>query len=152
MKKRENRNFYTLGELIYLSRIRKGISRQNLANIFDKDNIEEKDVSLKGVIKYNKITEKTIKKWETDLNYPNIEIIYKLSQYLDADPTEFLKAKQSVQKYSVNGIAMKIVGLICYAFDIASRNLGFYNKIVSTAIRLIIAMVALRMIYVFVGH
>ena len=61
MKKRENRNFYTLGELIYLSRIRKGISRQNLANIFDKDNIEEKDVSLKGVIKYNKITEKTIK-------------------------------------------------------------------------------------------
>lgn len=150
MKKIQKRNFYTLGELIYLSRMRKGLSRKELANLFENEKIEERDVSLKGVITYSKITEKTIKKWETDLKYPNIETLYILARYLDADPTQFLASKQFVQKNKIDSISMKILGFICYTLDIASNYVGAYYKIVSVSIEIIIVLTFGRLMYMFV--
>lgn len=151
MKKREDRNFYTLGELIYLARIRKGYTREEVAKLFEDEKIDEKNVSLKGEISHNKITEKTIKKWESDLKYPDIDIIYILARFLDADPNKMLASKQYVQKNKIDGLAMKIVGIVCYTLDIASNYVGFYRKLVSDAIRIIIVFLLADLVMVFLG-
>lgn len=149
MKKTYKRDFYTFGELLYLSRTRKGLSRKEISELFNKEKILEKDVSLKGVISYNKITEKTIHKWEKDLKYPDIDILYKLAQYIDADPTQLLRAKQYVQKHKIDSISMKIVGLICYMLDTTSNYVGFYYKIVSNVIQITIVLLFGRMMVLF---
>lgn len=151
MKKRENRNFYTLGELIYLSRIRKGFSREDVAKFFENEKIDMQDVSLKGKISHKKITEKTIKKWENDLKYPDIDLIYILARFLDADPNKMLASKQYVQKHKIDSLAMKIVGMVCYVLDITSNYLGFYRKLVSDAIRIIIVFLYAGLILTFMG-
>lgn len=151
MKKRENRNFYTLGELIYLARIRKGLSREEVAKLFEDEKIDVQDVSLKGRISHEKITEKTIKKWENDLKYPDIDLIYVLARFLDADPNKMLASKQYVQKHKVDGIAMKIVGLICFTLDISSNYVGYYYKVVSNVIQIIIVLLFANLMYLFIG-
>lgn len=151
MKKKENRNYYTLGELIYLARTRKGFSREEVAKFFEEEKVDEQDVSIKGKISHKKITEKTIKKWESDLKYPDIDLIYMLARFLDADPNKMLAAKQYVQKHKIDSIAMKIVGLVCYTLDIASNYVGFYRKLVADAIRIIIVFLFADLFMTFLG-
>lgn len=65
MKNYKKRNFYTLGELIFLARNRKGYSREDVVKILNEEKVETKEVSIKGEVKTQNITLKTIKKWKT---------------------------------------------------------------------------------------
>ncbi len=152
MKNYKKRNFYTLGELIFLARNRKGYSREDVVKILNEEKVEIKEVSIKGEVKTQNITLKTIKKWENDLNYPDIDVIYVLARILEVDPNKLLASKQYVQKHKIDSLAMKIVGNVCYALDISPNYVGIYRKIVSDAIRIIVVLLYAKLFLIFMGY
>ena len=83
------------------------------------------DVSLElyklGIV----VDEKTIKKWEVGLSYPDLNTIYKLSELFFVSSQDFLNAKEISLKKSYNSIHMTIIKWFCY-FTGFTLKFGYY--------------------------
>ena len=75
------------------------------------------ELSRKGII----LNEKTIKKWEYGLEYPDLDIIYKLSEIYSIPSENFVIAKNNSFKEGYETIHMEIIKRICYVTGISLK-------------------------------
>ena len=79
------------------------------------------------------ITEKDIKKWEVGLKYPDLDMIYELSELYQIPSADLIKAKE--YSYTKKGIfTTRLIKWICY----------FLNVSMYTAIAFLIFMQKIR--------
>jgi transcriptional regulator with XRE-family HTH domain len=67
------------------------------------------------------IDQDDIKKWEAGLNYPDLNMMYKLSELYRVPIEEFVKAKDNSFAKGMNSIHMKIIKWMNYAFGISLK-------------------------------
>ena len=79
------------------------------------DLVEE--LSRKNVM----IDEKTVKKWEFGLEYPDLDTIYKLSQIYSISSENFVIAKNNSFKEGYETIHMELIKRICYITGISIK-------------------------------
>ena len=84
-----------------------------------KNNLSYLELSEK--INDRNITEKTVKKWEKGLEYPNLNIIYQLSEIYNISAENILKAKDNSFKSGLAGINFEAIKWICYFLDISIK-------------------------------
>ena len=92
-------------ELLVELRTREGLSRIELLYKLNDSNLTEKD----------------IKKWEIGLKYPDLNIIYKLSEIYKVPSTEFVKAKNNSYEKGLAGVNKKIIRWFVYTLDVSFK-------------------------------
>ena len=83
-----------------------------LANERKKKNWDYFDLAKK--INDTNINEKTVKKWEYGLLYPNLETIYKLSDIYDIPSEELIQARNNSLNYGYKNIRFKFIDWLCF--------------------------------------
>lgn len=78
MKKKKDENYIDFGQWLYELRKEKGLTEEQLATKINKVNVQEIN----------------IKKWERDLEFPDLDVIYKLSEIYMISSTEIIDKKQ----------------------------------------------------------
>lgn len=68
------------------------------------------ELNKKGII----LKEKDLKKWEWGLEYPNLDIIYKLSEIYMVPSEDFVNAKNNSYTQGLNKVHIKFINWICY--------------------------------------
>ena len=58
--------------------------------------------------------EKEVKKWEIGLEYPNLDIIYKLSDIYQVSSQDIIQAKNNSLNKGFNSIHTRIIKWVCY--------------------------------------
>ena len=107
-------------ELLVELRTKKSLSRMELLEKLEKSNLTEKD----------------IKKWEIGLSYPDLDIIYKLSEIYRVPSTEFVKAKNNSYENGLAGINKRIIRWFVYTL-----NVSFYVGVVFTVILYVVTFI-----------
>lgn len=74
-------------------------------------------------LKGEELTEKDIKKWEYGLNYPDLDMIYKLSEIYQVPSSIFLEAKNNSFKSGRNSRSTKSIKWLAYFLNV-SMNVG----------------------------
>lgn len=82
------------------------------------------------------LTEKEVKKWEYGLKYPDLDMIYKLSELYRVPSEEFVQAKNNSYEKGYASINVYTIKWICYIL-----NVSIYTGMVLTAIFYILALV-----------
>ncbi len=95
MKKKE-KNEIDFGQWLYEQRKATGLTEEQLVNKIGMINVQ--------VI--------NIKKWERDLEFPDLDAIYKLSEIYMIPSAEIIEIKQKTLQSGVEGIHMYIIRLI----------------------------------------
>ena len=90
------------------------------------------ELTRKGII----LDEKTIKKWEYGLEYPDLDVIYKLSQIYSVPSENFVIAKNNSFKEGFETIHMEFIKRICYVTGI-SLKVGYIAMYVFIGLALI---------------
>ena len=67
------------------------------------------------------ITEKDIKKWEIGLEYPNLDMLYKLSELYQISSRELVQAKNNSYEKGMANINMQIIKWISYVLNVSIR-------------------------------
>lgn len=98
MKKKKKEKSIDFGEWLYTLRKAKGYS----------------EIDLMEIINDAHITEKNIKKWERDLEYPDLDMIYKLSEIYHIPAAEMLHIKEQTLKEGIEGVHKWIIRWISY--------------------------------------
>ena len=98
------------------------------------------ELTRKGTI----LNEKTIKKWEYGLEYPDLDTIYKLAEIYNIPSERFVTAKNNSFKEGFETIHMEFIKRICYATGI-SLKIGYIGMYV------IIGLVLIGALMFFVG-
>lgn len=93
------------------------------------------ELTRKGII----LNEKTIKKWEYGLEYPDLDIIYKLSEIYSVPSQDFVMAKNNSFKEGYETIHMELIKRICYITGI-SLKVGYIAMYVFVGLALIWAL------------
>ncbi len=106
------------GAYLYDLRQKKGYSIEELAEMFNNENI----------------TVKKIRKWEHDLEFPNIDEIYKLSEIYEVPSEEFLQVKTQTLQEGTKMIHKNIIRIIGYILG-----LSMYGSVVFSYIFLWVA-------------
>ncbi len=120
---------------------------KNSRNKTRKKGIEELLVELRTknglsrielVYKLNdsKVTEKDIKRWEIGLDYPDLDIIYKLSEIYKVPSEEFILAKNNSYEKGLGGMNKKVIRWFVYTL-----NVSFYAGVVLTVILYIVTFI-----------
>lgn len=68
------------------------------------------ELNKKGII----LKEKDLRKWEWGLEYPNLDIIYKLSEIYMVPSEDFVNAKNNSYTQGLNKVHIKFINWICY--------------------------------------
>ncbi len=106
------------GAYLYDLRQKKGYSIEELAEMFNNENI----------------TVKKIRKWEHDLEFPNIDEIYKLSEIYEVPSEELLQVKTQTLQEGTRTIHKNIIRIIGYLLG-----LSMYGSVVFSYIFLWVA-------------
>ncbi len=93
------------GKLLNKLRIKNGLTYETLAQ--------------KMQMKNNNITAKTIKKWEYDLAFPDLDELYKLSEIFQYPCEELLQSKTETLQSGLNGINKRIVRWISFTLGVS---------------------------------
>ena len=93
------------------------------------------ELTRKGII----LNETTIKKWEYGLEYPDLDIIYKLSEIYSVPSQDFVMAKNNSFKEGYETIHMELIKRICYITGI-SLKVGYIAMYVFIGLALIWAL------------
>ena len=93
------------------------------------------ELTRKGII----LNEKTIKKWEYGLEYPDLDIIYKLSEIYLVPSENFVIAKNNSFKEGYETIHMELIKRICYITGISIK-VGYIAMYVFIGLALIWAL------------
>ncbi len=91
------------GAYLYDLRQKKGYSIEELVEIFNKETV----------------TIKKVKKWEHDLDFPNIDEIYKLSEIYEIPSEELLQVKTQTLQEGTRVIHKNIIRFIGYLFGLS---------------------------------
>ncbi|MBO5397544.1 MAG: hypothetical protein J6A36_01220 [Clostridia bacterium] len=103
--KKKYGEFKTFGEYILEGRDKQGLSRLSLVErIIDKG---------------QQVDERTVKLWEKDALYPDITMIYILSEILEIHPNDLILAKQYMYEAGLNGIDMMLMRVVCNFIDVS---------------------------------
>lgn len=103
MKKKRDKDYIDFGQWLYEQRKQKGLTEEQLADKIDMINVQPIN----------------IKKWERDLEFPDINIIYKLSEIYMISSTEIIDKKQKTLQAGVEGIHMYIIRLLSLMMGIS---------------------------------
>ena len=87
-KKQLDPDYVDFGEWLYNLRMQKGYSEIDLVEKIDNPNVDLK----------------TIKKWERDLDFPDLNAIYKLSEIYMVSSTEIIDKKNKTLKVGIDGV------------------------------------------------
>lgn len=93
------------------------------------------ELTRKGII----LNETTIKRWEYGLEYPDLDVIYKLSQIYSVPSENFVIAKNNSFKEGFETIHMGFIKRICYITGI-SLKVGYISMYVLIGLVLIGAL------------
>ena len=147
-----------MGKLIEEIRREKKAEQKRQKNIENEKGIEELLIELRkkeGLSRIelleklndSNLTEKDIKKWEIGLSYPDLDIIYKLSEIYKVPSTEFVKAKNNSYEKGLVGINKKIIRWFVYTL-----NVSFYVGAVLTIILYVLAFILALWFFVSVAY
>lgn len=89
------------------------------------------ELSRKGIM----IDEKTIKKWESGLEYPDLDTIYKLSEIFDISSQNLVIAKNNSYNKGFKSIYITFIKRFCYVTGISIK-IGYIGLYVIIAIAL----------------
>ena len=102
------------GELIYKLRIRSGLTYETLAaKINDK-----------------RITAKMVKKWEYNLEFPDLDNLYKLSEIFQFPCEELLQSKTDTLQSGVDGINKKFIRWLSFTLGISIYSAIILNYVI----------------------
>lgn len=94
--KKKQKNEIDFGQWLYEKRKKEGLTEEQLANKMNMINVQAIN----------------IKKWERDLEFPDLDAIYKLSEIYMVPSAEIIDIKQKTLQSGVEGIHMYIIRLI----------------------------------------
>ena len=72
-------------------------------------------------LKDKTVTEKDIKKWEVGLEYPDLDMIYNLSEIYEVSSADLIQAKNNSFEKGLNSVNMIFVKWICYLLNISIK-------------------------------
>lgn len=113
--------------------IGKGIE-ELLIELRQKNNLTRLELVEK--LDIHTITERDIKKWEIGLDYPELDIIYKLSEIYHISSAELIQAKNNSYEKGFAGINANLIKWICYFL-----NVSFYTGMIIIIIIYVVALV-----------
>lgn len=96
MKKKKEENDIDFGEWLYQLRKEKGLTEDQLVDKINMVNVQEINV----------------KKWERDLEFPDLDVIYKLSEIYMISSAEIIDKKQKTLQAGVDSIHMYIIRIL----------------------------------------
>ena len=67
------------------------------------------------------LTEKDIKKWETGLKYPDLDMIYRLAEVYQVSSTELIQAKNNSYEKGMAGVDANVIKWVSYGLNISFR-------------------------------
>lgn len=82
------------------------------------------------------ITEKDIRKWEIGLKYPELDMIYELSELYQIPSSELIQAKNNSYEKGMASINMYTIKWICYIL-----NISIYAGMVLMAVFYVLAFI-----------
>ncbi len=101
-----------------------------------ENNLTEAEVVEKLGI--SDITEKNVKKWERDLEFPDLNTIYKISELYYVPSEELIKSKEDTLKSGINGVNKRfirwlsmILGISMYGTIILCRTIVYIALVVT---------------------
>jgi len=77
------------------------------------------ELELVQKIDMKQVQEKNIKKWERDLEFPDIDMIYKLSEIYMIPSAEIIERKNRTLQKGVGGVHKRIIAMISLAMGIS---------------------------------
>lgn len=110
---------------------------------------EEKNFTEAEVVEklgITEITEKNIKKWERDLEFPDLNTIYKISELYFVPSEELIKSKEDTLKSGVNGINKRFIRWLSMLLGIS-----MYGTIILCRIILYIALIGTFIWFMWIG-
>lgn len=119
-KQRKQEKGKGIEELLIEARNRKGWSR----------------IEVVEKLKVDYVTEKEIKKWEIGLKYPDLDMIYCLSELYQIPSAELIQAKNNSYETGLAGVNTNIIKWFCYFL-----NVSFYTGTVLTILFYVVALV-----------
>ena len=118
MRKKVDENYIDFGEWLYKIRKEKGLTEQELVE----------KINIKGV------TERNIRKWERDLEFPEIEVIYNLSEIYMISSAEIIDKKQQTLKNGVESVHKWIIRWISFIMGFSIYGTIWFCRILLTVI------------------
>ena len=114
MKKKKDPNYIDFGQWLYETRKKHDLTEEQLAQKI-------------GMINVQSIN---IKKWERDLEFPDLDAIYKLSEIYMIASAEIIDKKQQTLQAGVEGIHMYIIRVLSLLMGISIYGTLWFCRIV----------------------
>ncbi len=129
MKKVKDENYIDFGQWLYELRKQKDYTEEGVAQRINLPHIQVKN----------------IKKWERDLEFPELDAIYKLSEIYMVSSTEIINKKQQTMQHGLEGINMYLIRILSLIMGIS-----IYGTIWITRIFLCAALILATIWFYFV--
>ena len=124
MKKKKDENYIDFGQWLSELRKEKGLSEEQLVE----------KINMVNVQKIN------IKKWERDLEFPNLDVIYKLSEIYRISSAEIIDRKQKTLQAGLDGIHMYIIRVISLLMGISIYGTIWFCRILLTVTLILVTL------------
>lgn len=85
-----------------------------LRNLREKNEWQYVNVVVKLAELGVMVNEKTIRKWEAGLEYPELDVIYKLSEIYNVPSKDFIDAKNNSYQQGLNAVCQRAINIFCY--------------------------------------
>ena len=102
-KKIKDENYIDFGQWLYEIRKENGYTELELVEKINQQNVQVKNV----------------KKWERDLEFPDLDAIYKLSEIYSIPSAEIIQKKNETLQNGVEGINMFVIRMISLMLGIS---------------------------------
>ena len=113
-KKVKDENYIDFGQWLYELRKEKGLTEEQLVDKINMINVQEIN----------------IKKWERDLEFPDLDAIYKLSEIYMIPSAEIIDKKQKTLKEGVDGVHIYIIRILSLLMGISIYGTIWFCRIV----------------------
>lgn len=110
MKKNKDENYIDFGQWLYELRKEKGLTEDQLVSKINMINVQEINV----------------KKWERDLEFPDLDVIYKLSEIYMIPSAEIIDKKQKTLQAGVERYSY----VYNKSFKFTNGNINLWNNMV----------------------
>lgn len=113
-KKVKDENYIDFGQWLYELRKSKGLTEEQLVDKINMINVQEIN----------------IKKWERDLEFPDLDAIYKLSEIYMIPSAEIIDKKQKTLQAGVDGIHIYLIRVLSLLMGISIYGTIWFCRIV----------------------
>lgn len=114
MKKNIDEDYIDFGQWLYELRRKKGLTEEQLVEKINMINVQTIN----------------IKKWERDLDFPDLDAIYKLSEIYMIPAAEIIDKKQKTLKAGVDGIHIYFIRVLSLLMGISIYGTIWFCRIV----------------------